>query len=384
MTGHAAKGLEFPFVVVAGQSLTSKERKWWLPPDTRPSKEADRAQADALLFVGVTRAKRAVLISHAESKSAGKKKTREATTLLDRWREGFGIPSLTWDGQAEAAPEVLVESVWGGSPRRGPIAARALSKKSCPIRTYLEDFVGVRFPSTIPALYPRYHSASRLAMEQVVLLAQKSGLPASAGEAATLFSRSFTDEITKKNPLFQLYERKGKEALKRFAEIYLPRPRASEFYDIEDVVEDILGEFAEEDPLPFRLDIVSYFRGDDGQDHAILFRPESLATPKDGAFPEELAWSKISDPGRTMALLLLRHHGRELQPWVFSAADGALYKYKWNRNGETMDADAKAALMRLRAISRRHFQWQIDHWSCEGCPCRINCPYWIGAAQEIH
>ena len=384
MTGHAAKGLEFPFVVVAGQSLASKERKWWLPPDARPSKEADRAQADALLFVGVTRAKRAVLVSHAESKSAGKKKTREATTLLDRWREGFGIPSLTWDGQAEALPEVMVESVWGGNLRRGPMAARALSKKSCPIRTYLEDFVGVRFPSNIPALYPRYYSASRYAMEQVVLLAQNSGRPATAVEAETLFTRSFTDETTKKNPLFQLYERKGKEGLKRFAKMHVRLPRASEFYDVEDVVEDILGEFAEEDPLPLRLDIVSYFRGDDGQDHAILFRPESLADPKDGAFPEELAWSKIGDPGRTMALLLLRHRARELQPWVFSATDGALYKYKWNRNGETMDADAKAALMRLRAISRRRFQWQIDHWSCEGCPCRINCPYWIGAAQEIH
>lgn len=381
MTGHAAKGLEFPFVVVAGQSLSPKERKWWLPPALWPTKEADRAQADSLLFVGVTRAKRAVLVSHAESKSAGKKKTREATTLLDRWREGFGIPSLTWDGRAETPAVIRTESVWGGSLRRGPIAARALSKKSCPIRTYLEDFVGVRFPSAIPALYPRYYVAARYAMEQVVFRAQNSGRPIPAGDAAAFFGRSFTDEFSTKNPLFRLYERKGIEGARRFAEVYTPSPRAAEFYDVEDAIEEVLGEFAEEDPLPLRLDVVSYFRGEDGQDHAILFRPESLAAPKDGAFPEELAWSKISDPGRTMALLLLRHRDSHLQPWVFSAADGALYRYRWNRSEETMDGDTAAAMARLRAISRRRFEWQIDNWACESCPCRINCPYWIGAVR---
>ncbi len=379
MTGHAAKGLEFPFVVVAGQSLSPKERKWWLPPASRPTKETDRAQADALLFVGVTRAKRSVLVSHAESKSAGKKKTREATTILDRWREEFGIPSLTWDGRAEAPAVVVAESVWGGSLRRGPIAARALSKKSCPIRTYLEDFVGVRFPSTIPALYPRYYVAARYAMEQVVFHAQNSGRPIPAGDAAAFFARSFTDESTAKNQLFRLYERKGIEGARRFAEVYTPNPRAAEFYDVEDAVEEVLGEFAEEDPLPLRLDVVSYFRGEDGQDHAILFRPESLSAPKDGAFPEELAWSKIGDPGRTMALLLLRRRCSRLQPWVFSAADGALYRYRWNRSEETMDGDTAAAFARLRAITSRRFEWQIDNWTCEGCPCRINCPHWIGA-----
>jgi superfamily I DNA/RNA helicase len=381
MTCHAAKGLEFPYVAVAGQTLSPKEQQWWLPPALRPTLAEDRAQADALLFVAVTRAERAVLISHAESKS-GSKKTREATSLLNRWQTCFNLPSTTWEGKTVAPPTVVINSIWGGSPRRGRLPARTLSKKTCSIRTYLEDFVGVRFPSNIPPLYPRFYAAARAAMGQVVRRAQEAAHTVSAAEAETAFIDVFTGEEIADHPHFLFYQRIGAEFTSRFANVYRPEPRAIEFLDLIDVTREIAGDMAEEDLLPLRLDLVAHFHGDDGQDHAILFRPEALGTRKQGELPKELPWSKISDPARTMTFLLLRRRSEKLQPWVFSAADGALYQYRWNQRAETMEDDTAAALARLQAFSRRRFEWRINDYTCEQCPCRIVCPYWIGALRN--
>ena len=60
MTCHAAKGLEFPYVILAGQTLSRARRAYdWLPPSLMPSDQDERDQADALFFVGATRAQRA-------------------------------------------------------------------------------------------------------------------------------------------------------------------------------------------------------------------------------------------------------------------------------------------------------------------------------------
>jgi superfamily I DNA/RNA helicase/Zn-dependent peptidase ImmA (M78 family) len=381
MTCHAAKGLEFPYVAVAGQTLSPKEQKWWLPPALCPTLAEDRAQADALLFVAVTRAQRAVLISHAESKS-GAKKTREATSLLNRWQTCFNLSSITWGDITAAPPTVVINSIWGGAPRQGRLPARALSKKSCSIRTYLEDFVGVRFPSNIPPLYPRFYAAARAAMGRVVMRAQETGYTVSASEAVMAFTDVFAGEEIADHPHFLFYQRTGAEFTVRFASVYRPEPRAIEFLDLIDVTREVAGDVAKKGLLPLRLDLVAHFHGDDGQDHAILFRPEALGTRKQGELPEELPWSKITDPARTMAFLLLRRRSEKLQPWVFSAADGVLYKYRWNQRAETMDDDTAAALARLRDFSRRRFEWQISDYMCEQCPCRIVCPYWIGALKN--
>ena len=61
MTCHAAKGLEFPCVIAAGQTLSQMTSPYeWLPPTLTPDPDEDTRQADALLFVSVTRAKRAM------------------------------------------------------------------------------------------------------------------------------------------------------------------------------------------------------------------------------------------------------------------------------------------------------------------------------------
>lgn len=98
MTCHASKGLQFPCVVVAGQTLSTARRDWWLPPALTPSADEDRTQADALLFVGLTRAQRAVVITYANAKNTGGTR-RPLPDLLERWQERYTIPLsdfLSW------------------------------------------------------------------------------------------------------------------------------------------------------------------------------------------------------------------------------------------------------------------------------------------------
>jgi hypothetical protein len=56
--------------------------------------------------------------------------------------------------------EVRMEAVWGGQPR-GKVPAKALGKSNCGIRVYLEQFLGIRFPTTIESLYPRFFVTAR-------------------------------------------------------------------------------------------------------------------------------------------------------------------------------------------------------------------------------
>ena len=72
MTCHAAKGLEFPFVVVAGQAHSKKSDKTeykWLPPYLLPKASEDKNQTDSVLFVGATRARQMLVVSYAATSS---------------------------------------------------------------------------------------------------------------------------------------------------------------------------------------------------------------------------------------------------------------------------------------------------------------------------
>src|SRR5258706_16021186 len=88
MTCHAAKGLEFPCVVVASQTYTKFPGAYrWLPGVFRQAAAEDEEQPDSLLFVGVTRAKRALVVSFptkaCEGPNAGEQKLGR---LVERWR----------------------------------------------------------------------------------------------------------------------------------------------------------------------------------------------------------------------------------------------------------------------------------------------------------
>jgi DNA helicase II / ATP-dependent DNA helicase PcrA len=365
MTCHASKGREFPCVVVAGQTLSLMKDVSWLPPSLETSPEDEIDQANALFFVGVTRAQRALLISYAKTKK------RTVTPLLEKWQQLHEVPLQIWESGVSEQAHVSMDAVWGGKPA-GKLSVTLLSKSDCAIRTYLEKFLGIRFPTAIEPLYPRFFSTVRLALERIVRLAHEKNRQVTEDEARQIFSQAFPDEELGDHPHFKIYRRKGAAYAARFALHYRPEPRALQFFDTEELINK-----TEEKILPLRLDLVAYYRDESERSHAILFRPESFPKAKKGA----LAWSHVESVTRKrMPFVLLRKIDPNLQPYIFSGEDGIIYSYPWNRNTDTMDEDASWAKEQHKAFSRGRFETVINEHLCDNeCPCRIPCPHWMGA-----
>lgn len=365
MTCHASKGREFPCVMVAGQTLPLMKDVSWLPSALEPSPEDERVQADALFFVGVTRAQRALLISYAKTKR------RTVTPLLEKWRRLHDVPLQIWEAGSSEQAQVSMGAVWGGKPS-GKLSATLLSKSNCAIRIYLEKFLGIRFPTAIEPLYPRFFSTVRLALERIVRLAHEKNRQVAADEAKHIFSQAFPDEELGDHPHFKIYHRKGAAYAARFALRYKPQPRALQFFDTEELINK-----TEEEMLPLRLDLVAYYQDESKRSHAILFRPESFPKAKNGV----LAWSHVESVTRKrMSFVLLRKLDSNLQPHIFSGEDGIIYPYPWNRNTDTMDEDASWAKEQHKAFSLGRFETVINEHLCDNeCPCRIPCPHWMDA-----
>ena len=103
-------------------------------------------QADALFFVGVTRAQQAMLATYATSASGRSRASkRELTPLLSRWLEAHTPAMQHWPSEAAPPETVTLDAIWGGEPR-GSLATRALDAQSCAVRTYLEHYLRMRFP----------------------------------------------------------------------------------------------------------------------------------------------------------------------------------------------------------------------------------------------
>lgn len=375
MTCHASKGLEFPYVVVVGQTLSRSRAVWWIPPSLRPTKEDDRAQANALLFVGVTRAERAAVVTYSPRKSALPNSTpREVTPLLERWVEAFGIDVAEWRGEGRGpGTAAAVGTVWGGKADGRKLSARSLAARYCAVQTYLEQLIGLRFPPGLQSLYPRFFNAVRAAMGRVVVESHGRGARLGADEAAAIFAREFRADEFGGHPHAGLYGRIGAAFVSRFAEAYVPSPRAARFLNADSVVAETA-----EGLLPLRLDLVAHYVDNDGGEHAILYRPESLASPgPDGRYPEELNWSVIGDKGKRVAFVLLSGRKDRLQPWVYSAADGKLYKYRWNKQGKRLEAEYQEVGARHRLFTAGRFEAETDEWACDPCPSRITCPLWL-------
>ncbi|HZS08488.1 MAG TPA: UvrD-helicase domain-containing protein [Blastocatellia bacterium] len=373
MTCHASKGLEFPCVIVAGQTLSQMREEMWLPPSLQPSPLDEKAQADALLFVGVTRAKRALVVTCAESKSGTERAvTRAVTPLLESWQSAHELPAVSWKANLLEREKVAIDAVWGGA-LRGRLAAATLDEGNCSVRAYLEDFIGVRFPDSLRSLYPSFFVALRLAMQKVVEQAQETNQQVSENEAVAIFAESFSESEFAEHPHYLLYRETGALYITRFARAYIPRSGAGEFIDPALLVEETDSRL-----LPLRFDLVAAFRCADGTSHAITFRPESLAKAAAKNRPGELLWSGLK-PAQRMAFLLLKDRLPELEPWVFSAADGVLYKFLWNQRPANMTAEAERANDRWRALTSRRFETKLNERACDRCPTRIACPHWIGA-----
>jgi superfamily I DNA/RNA helicase len=366
MTCHAAKGLEFPFVALVGQTLSAAPRgQRWLPPNLQPSPEEDVRQSDSLFFVGVTRAQRALAVSYAITAGGTmRSRDRKITPLLRRWHQSYPVSTVRFPQAAPERDQAEINEIWGGSPK-GPLAASSLDKDRCAIKTYLSDFLGARFPLAEKPLYPLFFQTVRRAMERVVYESAARGSSVNQARAVEIFQAEWKDNSIAEHKHYQIYFTLGQKYVERFAQATRSLPPADKY------LESVLGD--DMAGLRLRLDLVASHRAKDGSVIAVQFRPESYADKaKDG----KLQWSKLDNAYR-IPFVLLRRREPSLQPFVFSGEDGILYQFLWSTKHDSMDEEARRADERYQLFSKRIFNQQINTWRCESCDLHVICPHWL-------
>lgn len=366
MTCHAAKGLEFPCVIAAGQTLSQVTSPYeWLPPALTPDPDEDKRQADALLFVSVTRAKRAVVVSYATSASGtSRSRPHVPVELLTTWQEARSIPTTQLPSIAQLRQQFEIPTVWGGHTRQA-VGSHTLRQERCAIRTYLTDFLGVRFPLNDAPLYPIFYNITRAVLEKIVLQAQAQGRPLDSAEGRALFVTDWAAHPSaSSHPHHPIYSTIGGQYAERFALAYDPQPRAETFLDLT-VREQQTG-------FPLHLELVTLYQAAGGDVVTIAFRPEALA---DKTNATGLRWGEFRT--HRTPFVVLKHLYPTLRPYVFSGEDGILYPFLWPA-ARYLEEESRTLGNRVDAFARSMFIQQVREWDCDNrCDCRLACPYWM-------
>jgi hypothetical protein len=372
MTCHASKGLEFPFVIVAGQSLPIRKRDYqWLPAPLRPPPNDDALQADALLFVGVTRAQRAVAVSFARTSSGSEKaKVRPLPRLLSRWRDAGGLPVRCYEGGPVVKETVRMGAIWGGSL---PTSLSTYSLvANCTIRAYLQDHLGVDFPSAETEIYPRFIGRLRRTMQRVVQLAHERATPVDPDEAETLLDEEWPESDFKEHPHLSIFLPRARAWVRAFATEYDPQVFPGEVLEPEIVI--VVGEEAR----TVRGDLVANIGGPEGR-LAVLFRPDELQLDRAG---QAINWGSLKQYHR-LPFVLLWAEDQRLMPQVFCGPSKRIYDYKWARGkaDEALSDELAAARASAHAQAAGEFVQEVSDFLCDDCVCRVSCPFWIGALE---
>ena len=377
MTCHAAKGLEFPCVCVVGQTLSGYDGTYeWLPSDLQPPDEQDREQADALFFVGVTRAQRALVVSYAKAATAGGR-MRRPTPLLSRWMEAFGPPADQWgereDGGGTVSRETKEFGPSWGARRDTPLPAYVLDDRACPADTYVSQIARLIFPEAEPALYPLFFDAVREAMRLAVAEAHRLGRPLEPEEALRFLTKTWKTVVVRREEHrhLALFEQVAREYLVAFARAYVPM--AQDYHPIDlSAIEDPMG------PVHIHLKLVAAFETMGGRRAAIMFRTESYATKLDAA--GNILWSKMSS-SRRLPFVLLWEHFPGLEALVFSGADGRLYRFKPSQRSSSLDNEVAKVADRRVALGEMKYEAIANPWHCDRCGSRIVCPHWLRSTE---
>jgi hypothetical protein len=359
-------------VIVAGQTLpTLRSQPYaWLPPTLSPSSEESLQQADALFFVGLTRAQQAVVVTYASSASGrARAGQRQPTLLLARWLEAHAVPTAIWPAHATARQPLTINAIWGGIPR-GLLAVRALDAQSCAIRTYLEHYLNIQFPVSIGSLYPIFFDAVRRTMGRIVQRAHELGEAVPPDEARTIFDNIWPSDEVADHPHHDLYWTLGRDYIQRLAHVYRPHPQAQRHLGLSRQPPDT--------DLLLRYDLLAHYQAVDGTRVAIALRTESLQSH---ARPNGVLWSGLS-PAQRASFVMLKQRDQGVQPWLFSATDGALYSYQWPRNANNVEAEAERVERRISMLAQRQFETTVQAWACDRCPVRVSCPLWMGLTEH--
>ncbi len=374
MTCHASKGLEFPCVAVAGQSLSEvRPSKPCLPPSLRASADIDVAQAESLLFVGVSRAQCSAVISYATSASGtSRSRLRRFPPLLIRLQESGLVPVSQWEAHAPPADDLTISRVWGGEmPMQ--VSPFSLSAQACRLKTYLEDQLGVRFNGRYRPLYPEFTMRVRRMLRRVVEQTLLLGRTLSEPEAEEIVANEWPADKYQDHPHVLLYRPRSERWTKAFARVFkandfgrgAPREETLEWDDSAGISRTV------------RLQLIGHFEDANGCHVAVGLQ---VHAPDDAK--ESINWSAIKDYER-LPFVLLQEKDGDLQPLVFCGEEGELRTFRWNRQkpADAIAKEAAAARAALNSLAAGRFEVAPNDWICDRCQGRIVCPFWIGAAS---
>jgi len=379
MTCHASKGLEFPAVIVASQTVPDFPDQYpWLPPDLRPEANQDYEQADALLFVGVTRAKRAVVVSYpAKAGEAPGGSAKTLVPLLERWRDATRdekakpVPAaFAWNDASTPRPPITIGPIWGGKMPEW-FKPSAVDPKICPIQTYLTQFLDADFPEGERELYPRCFGALRKVLRQMATHAIKHGSPMPEENVRALVLKEFPAEKHKNHPHYEWYLDVAMNAALGFSRAFRPNAGELETLDAE-------LEIAPSPPgtAPVKLDLIALYRRKDRVVTALAFRPESFADKVDEG---QVGWSGINSLSKRAALVLAHAAHPTLQMELYSGADSATYEYLPSKQAASLPNELDKLKQQHAALARSDFTTDATKWGCDRCRVRVSCPHWIGA-----
>jgi hypothetical protein len=362
MTCHASKGLEFPFVIVAGQTLSqmgTRGKYKWLPPILCPKEDEDEEQSDSALFVGITRSRQGLVVSHAKTTR------RKTVPLLQSWLEANSITPKDWNLSTDKENQtVAIEKIWGGQIK-SPISSRKLDDVyECSIRTYLNDGLNLWPPVVEQAIYPIFHGIIKDALYGVVKKAFENQSICSEEKARQTLFEEWGDKVTQDHIHYGLYFSLAQKYIIDFASLFKPEIGNVNFVDL------IIGEKIEQQ---IRLDVVCAYTTN-GSSQAIFFRPESLKdnTNKQG----QVLWSKIKSKYRN-AFVMLQELFPNLGISIFSGNDGNIYPFNWP-NKKSIENQKEISLQKHKELSLEKFVTEIKSFKCNNfCEHRLTCPYWI-------
>lgn len=381
MTCHAAKGLEFPCVAVASQTYTKFPGAYrWLPDAFREDVAEDEDQPDSLLFVGVTRAQRAVVVSFPTKAGEGPNaKDKRLVRLLERWRTasrdgetGVRVHEMVWGlTGGKAAQSVVAGPLWG-DVKPVWLKPSVLDEDRCPLETYLEKFLGLSFPEGERELYPLVFGVLRRVLRQMADVAMEAGAPMAEADARALLEKELPKDRWGDHPHYEWYYGIALRAVQGFRDAF--RPKRGELTRLDPEME--LDPSGSGDP-PVKLDLIALYKDASGRTAGIMFRPESYAKiAEDG----EINWGKLD--GKRASLVLLLGEDANARMQVYSGIDGRIYEYLPSIQAASLPKELDRVRARHAALANADFGTDADRWSCDQCRMRVNCPHWIGALQR--
>ena len=339
------------------------------------------AQADALLFVGVSRAERAVVVSFARSATGSGRPSRLPKVLND-WIETEAVPLEEWPEVGEIDKEIEVGPVWGSASDR-PVRVRALAapKESCAIRSYVQNGLGLSFPTPDPNLYGAFVGRMRRFVGRVIEASHGLDAPLDRDAVAAMLSDEWPMSGFEDHPVGAFYQDTATQiaadlpgALDRSSVTLADR-----FTPLD--LEAVSAEYG----TPLSSGLAAHFRDWHGQPIGIVVYFGSLRgdlnTKKTG-----VKWGTRTLLRDRVELALLRSfyeskEDKEFQAYVYSVDDGELYPFAWPA-GQYYPKEVSRIGKRLTTFARSEFRHVLNSGQCERCGVRIDCPFWVGASES--